>query len=189
MPLYNTTAQEGIDVNAVFIQSAATPEYPAPPFTPGTIAWGTDGSQWVYAQANAATGALAAGSVVIFSPVPGQWLVSPIGGAAVAPFGQLVGVIGGATGLVPIPAVVAPASAAFFWVQVEGNAPNVKSVAAAAKNAQLFSNVANPGSVSSAGGGAGTTYQVNGMVLSQNAGSVAGPNTAILNNPTVGIGA
>ena len=50
--IYSTTTQSGIDINTVFLlDTTGHPEYPAPPFYPGKVAWGTDGSAWVYCQA------------------------------------------------------------------------------------------------------------------------------------------
>lgn len=188
--IYSTSNKEGVDINAVFIQSTGTPEYPLPPFAAGDLAWGTDGSEWVYVTA-AVT--IAPGSVLVISPVPGQWSVALIGGATIAaasaPVGQLVAVSGGGNGSVVVPAPAAPQTATFFWAQRAGNAPNVKSLAATTKNAQLFSSAVTAGVVSSTAGGVGTTYQVNGLVISQAAGSVAGPNTAVLNYPVVGASA
>jgi hypothetical protein len=186
--IYSTTAQSGIDVNSVFVLSTGTPEYPRPPFLPGELAWGTDGSEWVYCTASIT---IAAGSVVIVSAVPASWSVALIGGATVAtaPTGQLIGVTGGATGSVVIPAPVSPQTGTYFWVQRAGNAQNVQSAASTTKNAQLYSSATVAGIVSSTGGGAGTTYQINGLVISQATGSTAGPNTAILNYPVVGAGA
>lgn len=188
--LYNTSAQEGVDINTVYTQSPGTPEYPAPPFAPGTLAWGTDGSEWVYCSTSVT---IAAGSVVVVSPVPGSWSVALVGGATIAavnaPVGQLIGVTGGGTGSVVVGAPVAPQTGSYFWVQRAGNAPNVKCLAATTKNAQLFSSATTGGTLTSTGGGAGTTYQINGLVISQAAGSVAGPNTAILNFPVGGASA
>jgi hypothetical protein len=185
--IYSTTTQSGIDVNSVFFLDVAShPEYPAPPFYPGEQAWGTDGSAFVYCTASQTLGA---GNVVIVSEVPGSWSVAPIGGAtiAVAPTGDLLGVVGGATGSVAVGAPSGTQTAAYFWVQRAGNAQNVDCVAATAKDSQLHSTLTVAGAVSSTGGGANSTYNVNGMVISQNTGSVAGPNTAILNWPVVGL--
>lgn len=188
--IYSTTAQEGIDINSVFILSSGTPEYPAPPFIAGELAWGTDGSEWVYCTASIT---VAPGSVVVISPVPGSWSVALIGGATVvatsAPVGQLVAVSGGGNGSVAVPAPVAPQTAAYFWAQRAGNAPRVNSAAATTKNAQLYSSATVAGIVGSSAGGAGTTYQINGLVISQAAGSTTGPNTAVLNYPVVGASA
>lgn len=184
--IYSTTAQEGIDINSVFMLSSGTPEYPAAPFIPGELAWGTDGSEWVYCTASIT---IAPGSVVVISAVPGSWSVALIGGATIAaasaPFGQLVGVVGGNNGSLAIPAPAAPQTGSYFWLQRAGNAPNVKSAASTTKNAQLYSSATVAGIVSSTAGGAGTTYQVNGLVISQATGSTAGPNTAVLNYPVV----
>lgn len=186
--LYSTTSQEGIDINDVFVLSTGTPEYPRPPFLPGTLAWGTDGSQWVYVTASIT---IIPGSVVVVSAVPGSWSVALIGGATIAaasaPIGQLVGVTGGGTGSVAIPAPVAPQIASYFWIQRAGNAPRVNSFSfTATKNAQLYSSATGAGYITSTPGGTGTTYAINGMVISQANGSSAGPNTAVLNFPVVG---
>lgn len=188
--IYSTTSQEGIDINTVFTLSTATPEYPRPPFIPGELAWGTDGSEWVYCTASIT---IAPGSVVVVSAVPGSWSVALIGGgtiaSTVAPVGQLIGVTGAGTGSVAIPAPASPQTATYFWVQRAGNAPNVKSAATTTKNAQLYSSATTAGIVTSTAGGAGTSYQVNGLVISQAAGSTAGPNTAVLNYPVGGASA
>lgn len=188
--IYNTTAQEGIDINSVFVLSTGTPEYPAPPFIAGELAWGTDGSEWVYCTASITIGA---GSTVVISAVPGQWSVALIGGATIAaasaPVGQLVGIVGGSQGSLVVPAPVAPQTAAYFWVQRAGNAPRVNSAASTTKNAQLYSSATVGGIVNSTAGGVGTTYQVNGLVISQATGSTAGPNTAVLNYPVIGASA
>lgn len=197
--IYSTTHQSGIDINNVFTLNLSaggtgTPEYPNPPFQPGELAWGTDGSEWVYVTASQT---VAPGSVLLISAVPGfstaagAWSVALIGGATVAtaPTGQLIAVSGGATGSVAVPAPPTGATGQFFWAQRAGNAPNVKTLAATTKNAQLYSSATTAGTLSSTAGGAGTTYQINGLVVSQATGSAAGPNTAILNYPVVGASA
>jgi len=185
--IYSTTHQSGIDINSVFyLDTASHPEYPAPPFYPGEQAWGTDGSAWVYSTASQTLGA---GMVVIVSEVPGSWSVAPIGGATVAtaPTGDLLGVVGGATGTVSVGAPSGTQTGSYFWIQRAGNAQNVNCAASTTKDAQLHSSATVSGQVSSSGGGTGTTYNVNGMVISQATGSTAGPNTAILNWPVVGL--
>lgn len=188
--LYNTSTMEGVDINAVHVQSPGTPEYPAPPFAPGSLAWGTDGSEWVYCTSSIT---ITNGSVVVVSAVPGSWSVALVGGATVAaaaaPVGQLVGVVGGGTGSVVVGAPVAPATGSYFWVQRAGNCPNVRTAASTTKNAQLFSSATVGGQLSSTAGGAATTYQINGLVISQATGSAAGPNTAVLNYPVGGASA
>jgi hypothetical protein len=183
--MYSTTTQEGIDINSVFMLSTGTPEYPRPPFVPGEYATGTDGSEWVYCTASIT---IAAGSVVVVSAVPASWSVALIGGATVAagaPFGQIVGVVGGSQGTMVVPAPAAPQTGSFFWVQTAGNCQNVRTAASTTANAILYDSATTAGIVSSTAGGPGTTYQIIGLVISQAAGSVAGPNTAILSNPIV----
>lgn len=183
--IYSTTAQEGIDINSVFSLSTATPEYPAPPFIAGELAWGTDGSEWVYCTSSITIGS---GSVVLVSAVPASWSVALIGGASAAsyPVGQLIGVVGGSLGTMVVPAPSGSVTANYFWVQRAGNAPNVKCVASTTKNAQLYGNAATSGAVSSSSPGTASGYQVSGMVITQATGSAAGPNTAVLNYPVVG---
>lgn len=183
--LYSTTNGEGIDVNSVFILDTSTPEYPRPPFLPGTLANGSDGSAWAYCTASITIGK---GSAVLVSNTPGSWSVSLVGGATVAtpPTGTLVGVVGGSTGTMAIPAPSGTQTGTFFWVQRGGNVPNLLTVASTTKNAQLYSSAVTGGALSSTAGGSATTYQINGIVVSVATGSVAGPNSAILNAPVVG---
>ena len=187
--IYSTTTQEGIDINSVFYLDTKTyPEYPAAPFLPGELAWGTDGSHWVYCTASIS---LSNGNVVLVSAVPGSWSVANIGGATVAtaPTGQLLGVISGSTGTLAVGAPSGTQTASYFWIQRAGNSQALNTASSTTINVQLYSSATIAGRVSSSGGGAGTTYQVNGIVVSQATGSTAGPNTAILNFPVVGSGA
>jgi len=188
--IYSTAAKEGVDVNSVFILDTSTPEYPRPPFNPGELAWGTDGSEWVYCTASITIGA---GQVVVISAVPGSYSAALIGGATIAaasaPVGQIVGVVGGSQGSMVVPAPSGTQQGCYFWVQRAGNIPNVKTAASTTKNAQLYSSATVAGQVSSTAGGAATTYQINGLVISQATGSTAGPNTAVANYPVVGASA
>lgn len=182
--IYSTTNAEGVDVNSVFILDTSTLEYPRPPFGVGTQAFGTDGSAWVYCTASIT---INNGSAVLISNTPGSWSVALTGGATVAtaPTGTLVGVVGGSVGTMNVPAPTGTQTGAFFWVQRNGNAPDLNTAAATTKNVQLYSSATVGGSLSSSPGGAATTYQVNGIVVSVATGSVVGPNSAILNWPVV----
>lgn len=186
--IYNTSTKEGVDINSVFILSTGTPEYPRPPFLPGELAWGTDGSEWVYVTASVS---IPAGSVLIISPVPGSWSVALAGGASVASAsvltGLLVSVSGGGTGSVAVPAPASPQTGTYFWTQRAGNAPNVNVDGTAAAYIALHSSPTKAGDVTTTAGGVGTSFLINGIYISQAAGSTAGPNTAVLNYPTVGI--
>lgn len=183
--VYSTENQSGIDINQVFILDPTTPEYPAPPFQPGEKATGTDGSEWVWCTASIT---IAASSVVRVSEVPGSWSVALIGGATVAtaPTGDFVGVVGGGTGKVVVPAPSGKQTGTYFWVQRAGNCPNVNCAAGTTANVALHSSATVGGQVTVAAGGSGTTYLISGMVISQATGSTTGPNTAVLNYPTVG---
>lgn len=185
--IYSTQNMEGVDVNQVFILDTGTPEYPRPPFNPGVKAFGTDGSEWVYCTASIT---IANGSVVLISQVQNSWSVALIGGSTLTASsnatGLLVGVVGGSQGSMVVPAPTGTQTGTFFWVQRAGNCPNVKTLATTTKLAQLHSIATVAGTLFSTGGGTNTTYQVNGIVISNATGSAAGPNTAILNYPVVG---
>jgi hypothetical protein len=184
--IYSTTTQSGIDINNVFYLDTKTyPEYPAPPFLPGELAWGTDGSEWVYCTASQT---LSNGYVVIVSAVPGSWSVAPIGGATIAtpPTGELLGVISGSTGTLSVGTPSGTQTGSYFWVQRAGNCQALDCAASTTVNVLLHSSATVAGQVTSSSGGTGTSYQLAGIVVSQATGSVAGPNTAILNYPSVG---
>lgn len=184
--IYSTANAEGIDINSVFLLDPSTPEYPRPPFLPGTPAWGTDGSAWVYCTASIT---ISNGSAVLISNTPASWSVALVGGATVAtaPTGTLVGVVGGSQGSMVVPAPSGTQTGSFFWVQRLGNAPDLNTIASTTKNAQLYSSAVTGGSLNSSAGGSATTYLVNGVVVSVATGSAAGPNSAILNWPVVGL--
>jgi len=186
--IYSTQNMEGVDVNNVFTLDTGTPEYPRPPFNPGTKAFGTDGSEWVYCTASIT---IANGSVVLVSQTAASWSVALIGGstltAASNATGLLVGVVGGSQGSMVVPAPTGTQTGQFFWVQRAGNCPNVKTLASTTKLAQLHSSATLGGVLTSTGGGTNTTYQVMGIVISNATGSAAGPNTGILNYPVVGL--
>lgn len=181
--IYNTANKEGVDINAVFILDAAgTPELPGPPFLNGECAFGTDGSQWVYATASLT---IAAGSLVIFAGTPGSWSVAPLTNTlASAKLGSLLGVVGGSKGSMVVPAPSGTQTGCYFWVQRGGNVP--KLLTANSINANVL-----PHS-SAVGGLVGTstqsvTTQINGLVFSQTAAASASGYNAIANWPTVGI--
>jgi hypothetical protein len=180
--IYSTTVQEGVDINNVFYLDTKTyPEYPAPPFIAGELAWGTDGSEWVYCTASVTIGA---GNVVLINGNPGSWSVAPITSAtARLGFGQLIGVVGGSQGTLQVSQPTGTQTASFFWVQRAGNAPAVLDGTVAT----LFTQLA----TSTLSGGVGTavsstTAAVNGIVFSQTAATVGNKYPAVLNYPVVG---
>ena len=181
--IYSTTTESGIDINSVFqLNVANNAEYPAPPFLPGELAWGTDGSEFVYATSSIT---IAAGSVVIFSATPGSWSVALITSTlARLGFGLLVGVTGGATGSVNVPSCGTNVTGNFFWVQRAGNAQKVLSGPSLGTVFAIPHTSSNAGQIG-ASGGAGTTAAIAGIVFSQNPTATAAGYNAVLNYPTV----
>jgi hypothetical protein len=196
MALYQTEGGAGFDPNQVFyLDLVGSPEYPAPPFAPGTLGRGTDGTDWTYCNASIA---ISAGGVVLvstgFSTANGiqattEMSVALIGGATVAnaPVGQLVGVIGGTTGSVSVTAPSGTQTGAYFWIQRAGNCPNVGMTGTGTTLTQLHSSATVAGVLNAATGGSGTTYQVAGIAFTNTTASATGPNQGVLNYPYVSI--
>ena len=200
MAIYSTTAQQGVDVNAVFMLDTSALEYPAPPFQPGELAWGTDGSEWVYSTASVT---IAAGNAVLFSQFPGSWSVAPIVGATVSQvgispitnalatvtnasmIGALVGIVGGSSGSMVVPAPSGTQVGAYFLVQRAGNCPNIAMNGTGTDFITPLHTTTTAGSLSAAGGGAGTTVQVTGIVWTIATASATGTNPGILNYPYI----
>jgi len=181
--IYSTTTQEGIDINSVFqLNIVNNPEYPAPPFLAGELAWGTDGSEFVYATSSIT---IAAGSVVLFSATPGSWSVALLTNTnGRANFGALLGVTGGATGSVNVPSCGTNVTGNYFWVQRAGNAQKVLSGPTLGTTFTLL-HTSTVGGEIGATGGAGTSAIVDGIVFSQNPTATAVGYNAVLNYPVV----
>ena len=178
--IYSTANEEGIDINSVFLLDPKTPEYPAPPFLPGTAAWGTDGSEFVYCTASVT---ITNGAVVIISGTPGSWSVAALTNTlARNGFGQLLGVVGGSNGSLVVPAPSGTQTGAYFWVQRAGNAPLVIVGLSVAANTLLHSSTTTGGL--GATGGTGTSATISGIVFSVNAFTANSKFSAILNYPT-----
>ena len=182
--IYSTTTEAGIDINNVFQLSIVNnPEYPAPPFLAGELAWGTDGSEWVYATSSIT---IAPGSTVLFSSTPGNWSVALITSTlARTNFGALVGVTGGATGSVAVPSCGTNVTGNFFWVQRAGMAQKVLSGPSLGTTFATLHTTSNAGQLG-ATGGTGTSAVVSGIVFSQVPTATAAGYNAVLNYPTVG---
>jgi hypothetical protein len=201
--IYSTTAQEGIDINAVFFLDTSTLEYPAPPFQPGELAWGTDGSEWIYCTASVS---IDAGSAVILNPFAGSWSVQALGGGTggatvvfipqgtanaangmtvTNPYGALCGVVGGSLGTMTVNAPSGTQTQSFFWVQRAGNVPNLKMSGTGTVFTQLHTTTT-AGALSAAGGGTNTILCIQGIQFTQTTASSTGPNPAVSNYPYVG---
>ncbi len=184
MTIYSTTVQEGIDINNVFyLDAKGAPEYPAAPFLPGELAWGTDGSEWVFGTASIS---IAPGSAVVWSlPIGSGWsvtLLSSTNGRTL--YGAWVGVTGGATGSVTVQAPSGTQTKSYFWVQRQGLCPALL----VAGSLSPWSTVATSGTAGQVGTvSAATTALVNGVVFAQIAPTASTGYQAMLNFPVVGI--
>lgn len=181
--IYSTTTQSGIDINSVFqLNVTNNPEYPAAPFIVGELAWGTDGSEFVYATSSIT---IAAGSVVLFSSTPGNWSVALLTNTnGRANFGALLGITGGATGSVNVPSCGTNVTGNFFWVQRAGMAQKVLSSYTLGTTFAL-THTSTLGGQIGATGGTGTSATVAGIVFSQVPTATTAGYNAVLNYPTV----
>jgi hypothetical protein len=180
--IYSTVTQSGIDINNVFyLDAKGAPEYPAPPFLAGELAWGTDGSEWVYATASIT---ITSGSAVIFSPVAGSWSVALLTSTnGRTGFGDLIGIVGGATGSVNVSQPTGTQTASFFWVQRAGIAQRVLTANSLAANVSLGTSAVG-GLLGTIVGG--TSALVSGIVFSTLNNASGGAVQAVLNYPTSG---
>ena len=201
MAIYSTTAQQGIDVNAVYyLDPVNAQEYPAPPFQPGELAWGNEGSEWVYVMASLTSTLLPGmGALISTSIAPGYnlqqafgagiWSVSPIGSAATVPYGQAVGIVGGSVGTQTVLPPSGSQTGAYFWLQRAGNVPNMifgpQAGATGTINVAVFSTpTASSGGFNTVPGTG--SYYISGLTFTNATASVTGPNSGFANYPWVG---
>lgn len=134
----------------------------------GDVAWGSDGSAWVYVQANGAIGG--AGYVVLLDE---DWQAVEINNSNTgSAFGQMVGVV--ATDF---------ADDDYGWAQIFGVADNVQVSASAAANATL-NTTATDGQIDD--DGTAGSENIDGLILTTARGGTAGTAPGLLTWPTVG---
>lgn len=115
--------EAGIDLTATYVISTSTPEYPAAPFAVGTRVTATNGSVWVFVQAN---GTIAQYNAVWVDPTFA--LVVNVGGAGLRPE------IGpGQIGFCQASGV---ASGTYFWCMIAGEP--IVNVASAGVTVPLY---------------------------------------------------
>ena len=118
---YQTLNMEGVDPTLYYLNTysaggSITPEYPAPPFLPGTQAFGSDGSQFVFVQASTSI------SLTDFVAINTGQAVAPYQANSVSTtniFGSLLMGIG-SSGLVLKQSVSFIPAGAFFWACTRG---------------------------------------------------------------------
>ncbi len=118
---YQTLNMEGVDPSTYYVNTysaggSITPEYPAPPFLPGTQAFGSDGSQFVFVQASTAinlTDFVAINTGQAVAPYQANSVTSTNIWASL-----LCGI--GSTGLVLRQSVTTIPAGAFFWACTRG---------------------------------------------------------------------
>lgn len=134
----------------------------------GDVAWGSDGSAWVYVQANGAIGG--AGYVVLLDE---DWQAVEINNSNTgSAFGQMVGVV--ATDF---------ADNDYGWAQIFGVADAIQVAASCAANTQLAT-TGTDGQVDDAA--AGGSENIDGMILTTARGGSAGTAPGLLTWPVIG---
>lgn len=177
MSNWNINPQAGVDFTSSYTVDADAPEYPGPPFIPGTRMFGTNGSCYLFVRA---TSTVLTGRVVIVDDNT-AWTVRQITNSlARAAFGQMVGVVastdittGSSTGIL---------TDSYGWIQVAGYTSDCAFNTGSTEFTQAHTSAT--GVLMDTTGGAGTTAKVDGIVLL----ATAADNTAaaLLNFPTVG---
>jgi len=118
---YQTLNMIGVDptlyyTNLATAGGSVTPEYPAPPFVPGTLAFGSDGSQFIFVQASSAI------NLTDFVAINTGQAVAPYQANSVNTtniFGSLLMGIG-SSGLVVKQSVTTIPAGAMFWACTKG---------------------------------------------------------------------
>ncbi len=171
MALFGTLPTSGIDFTTAYtIDAETTPEYPGSPIALGTKIIGSMGSEWILCKLEAAA-TCTAGDVLIVTDNT-IWEVEGVTNTlATGALGQMLGVAG-ATGT----------AGQYVWMQVAGYAAVVNATTSSAAFTALHTTATGGRVIATATGG--TTFAVNGMVLTATAAANLGP--AILTNPVVG---
>lgn len=159
---------------ALTVNPASTPEYPHPPFTPGTRLHGTEGGDFIFVKL-AASQTIAAGDLVYVSSLDNTFVVTSLANAAKALKGSFVGVAMAA-------ATSGTTSFQYIWMQVGGYC----AVANVATSSSAFTDLhttSTAGRLSSTGAG-GTSATVTG--IASTATAAANAAAVLLNNPTIG---
>ena len=170
MSNWNINPQAGVDFTATYTVDTAAPEYPGPPFLPGTRMFGTNGSCYIFVKAALAVSRY---RVVIVDDVT-TWGVRQITNTlARAAFGMPVGVVACPDGI---------AANSYGWIQVAGYASSAAFNTSSAAFSQAYTDAS--GVLMSTTAAPGTNAAVDGIVLLSTAAGNFGP--AFLNFPTVG---
>jgi len=170
MALFGTLPTAGIDFTTAFTVSTDTPEYPGSPIALGTRIIGSMASEWILCKLETSATCTAGDALVVTDNE--TWEVQALTNTlATGALGQYVG-IAGATGT----------AGQYVWMQVSGYSSSVNAITGATGFTALHS-LATAGRLTATAAG-GTTFAVNGIVLTATAAANLGP--ALLNNPTVG---
>jgi hypothetical protein len=135
---YQTLNNLGVDPTSYVIATASvTPEYPAPPFLPGTQAFGSDGSHFVFVQASTSI-SLTDFVVVNIGTNVSPYMANSITSTNVTS-SLAVGL--GSTGIVVAGSLTYIPAGAYFWACTKGQAIPASTSAGLATNTsgvQLF---------------------------------------------------
>ena len=114
-PVFYQT-QNNVGVDPTLYYASVTPEYPAPPFLPGTRAFGSDASEFIFVQASTAI------NLTDFVAIYAALAVNPYQAASITTVNVWnSGIVGlGSTGLVLRQSVTTIPAGAFFWACTRG---------------------------------------------------------------------
>ena len=179
VPIFGTTPTLGVDLStagydqpySATASNPATPEYPQQPFTIGTVINGSNGSEFVYAQAATATSISQGNFCYINNLMLAAGLTSAI--AATAGQGARLGI-----------SLAALTTGQYGWFQTNGyNAYGVTVVSAVGAYATLHTS-ATAGVLTTALV-TGTSFPINNITTTTTSGATAGAYACVLNNPII----
>ncbi len=167
-----TLPQAGVNFAAVYsaatsVSSTTGLDQPSPPWLPGTIEFGSDGTKWIFAKAG---GSITANDVVIVTTASSTTVEALTSTLGRANFGARCGVAGGTA-----------TANQYLWVCVEGYLSAVNILTGSVANVALHT-TGTAGRIDDTGG-AGTTATIAPFIGL--ATSASNTSAAFLNNPTI----
>lgn len=157
------------------VNTTSTPEFPGPILRPGTVATGTEGSEWLFVKL-AASQTIVAGDFLYVDSTDNTFTVKSLSNTAKALLGSLVGVAGATLSS-------STTSYEYMWIQRAGYNASANCLSGSLANTALHT-TATAGRIDDSAAG-GTSAGVSGVVQ---LGTASASNLAavMLNYPTIG---